>query len=221
MRTNPRRVVADESDLELMAEESARQLAELSRPSALRAACDRCSLGWVRKAHREGTLEAKCLGRFDLVGAAAPWPSVMFLVSDPGAPGRSPRLAAIALYVSPEGRWEVSDREPVRGKLAIDWRQYAGDHDGTPGVVNGDDATGTGPATVVSRARPPSDDPAPLPDTFDEAAPARPAGAVRRRPAARRKPSRGTRRPPDTSAGTSRADLLLALLRFLGPDQPR
>lgn len=141
MAKNSRRARPSPEDLELQAQASADALRDISRASALRCACTRSELAWVRDAYTRGVIEAKCLGRFDLVGASTPWPSIMFLVARPDRPGIAGRVAALAVYVNPEGRWEVSSREPKTGAdLHVDWRQYAGDHTGKRGVINGDDA---------------------------------------------------------------------------------
>ncbi len=142
-------------------------LLELTRDQAARIAADRCPVRWVGPADRAGVLEALCLGRFDLVNPDRPdlpWPAVLFVFSRPKS-GLHPAVCCkAALYMSPDGDWEVSADEPVETstgrRLLIDWSQYRGDRQGPPGLVNGDampevrPSSRSAPARVESRPSP-------------------------------------------------------------------
>ncbi len=167
---------ADEQDI--VVGDALDSLLALTRDQAAAIAVQRCRVPWVAKAARAKTLEVVCLGRFDLANPERPdlpWPSVVFLLSRPKLGVHPAVCCSVALYWSPDGDWETSDREPVETptgdrRLLIDWSQFAGDPDGPPGLVNGDGvvpeagpaALWSAPSEAVSRGRPPAAPSAPM-----------------------------------------------------------
>ncbi len=122
-------------------------LGTLTREQALEIACLKCSrktAAWVTTLYRAGTLEARCLGRFDLTNdrdPALPWPALMFLVR--GKPGGSGRLRSCALAVHHSldevGKWVVTDAEPVaitqeQGRMHVNGQGFVGGE----GLLGGD-----------------------------------------------------------------------------------
>lgn len=122
----------------LAANRSLNRIASASRGELCKRAVDLCETPWIREAFVYATdRDVRLLGRFDLVGSdrRTPWPAVLIEVRRrPRNQGQTDRRGLVAVYINLEGEWEASDRESDK----IPVKQYRGDRDGLPSVLNGD-----------------------------------------------------------------------------------
>lgn len=224
--------VVDPTDMDHPHRRAGAELLRLQRGEALQLACSLCkdaATAWVSRAYRGGRLDAKCLGRFALVNPERPdlpWPAVVFLVASRTLGAELGQQAMLSLYLSPEGSWVCAVEPPTTlpdgtRRVVVAWEQYAGDAAGPPGVVNGDDASGTAPVSPATPSRPELTDDEPV---DPPARVARRSGRNRPGTASDRKPPRRPRppaaglpaSPPPPPAAQQRLELVLRLLRLLG-----
>lgn len=220
-------------DMDLVYVRAGRVLAGLTREQAIRLACEgasRQTAAWVRQAFRKDNLRVRCLGRFNLANPERPdlpWPALAFAVATKNPPHDR---CVLTLYWSPVGEWAVDDHGEVqrpdgsRG-VWVDPRQYAGDLNGPPGLLNGDDA---GPKVSPERpdASPVQSPQLPLPyEPTESPPPARTRPRAARKPRARKcieaspekaPPPCTTPAPPSPSTMELRVRMLEALARLLG-----
>lgn len=175
-------------------------------------------LEWVRKAQKAGSLQAQCLGWFDLENPHdpdLPWPAISFYVR------AGDRMASLSLYLSPQGAWEVADddlspRADGTRRPGVDWDRYRGNPAGPWNAINGDEPVSRERPAAAPSAPPPSDTRTPVPPTPEPTTSRtskRTAGTSSVRPRSTRKAAEVI--VPAKAAPSVREEIVLRLLRLL------